>query len=524
MNTRALGSAELGQFREWLHSASTIGAATSREKLVIADAGAAWSAVSSDRRLIAAVCAAVLDSGRRVWVWDGAQATRVLSDAAALPVDRFRWLEDAQTAFAVCMPGADAPRLPSQLAHQATAIVRLLGELKSADAETRSTIRSSSEVERAFRHVQAAGWRVDEPALLHAREANRDAIERAAREDGINLTSQGSDQQVAAIQAWLGGRGIEIRDRDGNPSLSRDHFARAVVPDSAEGRYYFKRFRDATSRWSEKLSLDQIANNRVDGRVFAKVKVRGAITGRGTITHPNISAISRRNRSMVLSAQPGQVLVSLDLDRVEPSIMAALSGDQVMAEALGSGDLYRETAAAIWGPEAYADDGRRSQAKTAILAQCYGQGLASMAASLSVTQGEARRVREVILTRFTQFAQFSRAAYQAAQRGERQRTSGGRLLAKLAPSEAYKQLNHVVQGSGSDIFYAGIARVARALPSIGLDSSALYLPVHDELILSVPSAKQFEAAALLQSEMATELNGVRIGGAANLLGGNWSKK
>jgi len=81
-----------------------------------------------------------------------------------------------------------------------------------------------------------------------------------------------------------------------------------------------------------------------------------------------------------------------------------------------------------------------------------------------------------------------------------------------------------VQGSAADIFKLMTRDVARRIYET--DSQAqLWLPLHDELVLSVPDTDgEVELALTILAEcMTTEVNGVMISGKPESIGRSWRK-
>jgi len=118
-------------------------------------------------------------------------------------------------------------------------------------------------------------------------------------------------------------------------------------------------------------------------------------------------------------ADPGWALVVADAAQLEPRVLAALAGDQALAAAAGTGDLYLALADAFGGD--------RAKAKIALLSAMYG-GAA----------GEARQLLAVLRHRFPRAAQYVEAAAQAGEEGKVVRSRLGRTCPP--PSQAWRGL------------------------------------------------------------------------------------
>src|SRR5262249_498960 len=93
------------------------------------------------------------------------------------------------------------------------------------------------------------------------------------------------------------------------------------------------------------------------GRVHPGDVVGGEGSGRG-----GVEMAGGRRRAGV--ADPGWVLVVADAAQLEPRVLAALAGDEALAVAAGTGDLYQALADAFGG--------ERANAKIALLSAMYG--------------------------------------------------------------------------------------------------------------------------------------------------------
>ncbi len=99
-----------------------------------------------------------------------------------------------------------------------------------------------------------------------------------------------------------------------------------------------------------------------------------------------------------------------------------------------------------------------------------------------------------------------------AKRGELLTTYFGRRLPQTQ-EKPYRAVNWIVQGTAADLFKQITLRAAATLPK-----DALYLPVHDELVVQVQIGQEDQAMAALGAAMTTRLAGVPITGTPAVLG------
>jgi len=221
------------------------------------------------------------------------------------------------------------------------------------------------------------------------------------------------------------------------------------------------------------------------GRFHPEYVVGGVVSGRWATRGGGALQIPRVLRRAVV-ADPDWVLVVADAAQLEPRVLAALAGDEALAAAAGTGDLYQALADAFGG--------ERANAKIALLSAMYG-GAA----------GQARQLLAVLRHRFPLAARYVELAAQAGEEGKVVRSRLGRtcpppsshwrgLTAEPDDPAAEEQRagrsvrargrftrNFVVQASAADwavVFLAGLRR------QLGLHT----MPNEDGVPAAVPGA------------------------------------
>ncbi|MEO7262317.1 MAG: DNA polymerase [Jatrophihabitantaceae bacterium] len=180
-----------------------------------------------------------------------------------------------------------------------------------------------------------------------------------------------------------------------------------------------------------------------------------------------------------VAAIGGHVFVRADLGQIEPRVLAAVSGDRVLAKATQDDDLYAPVANRL-GVD-------RPIAKVAVLAAMYGQ-----------TSGAAGQALQGLESAYPVAMRYLRDAYDAGRAGRAVRTYGGRLVrmwptppnldaeqerANLASRGRYAR-NAVVQGAAAELFKAWAVTVrARGLAW----QARVVLCLHDELLVQAPA-------------------------------------
>jgi DNA polymerase-1 len=264
----------------------------------------------------------------------------------------------------------------------------------------------------------------------------------------------------AQVMRALAADGFPVSSTRAHVLREVDHPAAALLLEYKElARLY------AANGWS------WLAEWVTDGRFRPEYVVGGVVTGRWASRGGGALQIPRVLRRAVV-ADPGWVLVVADAAQLEPRVLAALAGDEALAAAAGTGDLYQALADAFGG--------ERANAKVALLSAMYG-GAA----------GQARQLLAVLRHRFPLAAQYVELAARAGEEGKVVRSRLGRTCPP--PSADWRGLtaepdepdaenpragrsvrargrftrNFVVQASAADwavVFLAGLRRRLALLP------------------------------------------------------------
>ncbi len=256
--------------------------------------------------------------------------------------------------------------------------------------------------------------------------------------------------------------------------------------------------------------------NPVTGRVHTKLHQASVASGRLASTDPNLQNIPMRTeegRAIRGAFVPknGWVLLDADYSQIELRVVAALAQDPVLLGAFEAGeDIHRRTASEVMGvamedvtPE------QRSAAKAVNFGLLYGQGAFALAASLGISQKEAKAFIERYFERMPFVAKWIESTKEKALADLRVRTHWGRIRNIPELESTNKQLqaqglrvavNTVVQGTAADLMRRAMVKLSLALKKEGLKTRIL-LQVHDELLLEAPSEEVERASELLKAAM-----------------------
>lgn len=252
-----------------------------------------------------------------------------------------------------------------------------------------------------------------------------------------------------------------------------------------------------------------------DGRFRPDWVVGGVVSGRWASRGGGALQIPHAVRRAVI-ADPGHLLVVADAAQLEPRILAALAGDERMAQAAAATDLYSALA-----DDAF--DGDRSRAKVAMLGTLYG-----------ATSGDAAPVLGTLRRRFPVAVAYVEAAARDGETGRLVRSRLGRTcpppsaswrdaqerasLPGAGPAEQSRARqtardrgrftrNFVVQASAADWTAVMLAALRRRLLDGAAPQAEIVFFQHDEVVLHCPEDVAEEAAQAVTeaAEEATRL-------------------
>ncbi len=227
-----------------------------------------------------------------------------------------------------------------------------------------------------------------------------------------------------------------------------------------------------------------------DGRLRGRWSGSDGAAGRMTATAGlhNMPAEMRP----AIAAEPGHLFVRADLGQIEPRVLAAVSGDPVLALATHDDDMY--------APVAQRLRVERDIAKVAVLGAMYGQ-----------TTGKGAEALHGLEREYPIAMGHLRAADEAAQGGNDLRTYGGRRIrmsgavddamtdrdvrSRAAARGRYGR-NAVVQGAAAEFFKMWAVLVRARGAAIG---ATIVLCLHDELVVHTPESQAQATASLLDT-------------------------
>jgi len=382
-------------------------------------------------------------------------------------------------------------------------------------AITARGMRSAYEVEMASAAIlygsERRGLRIDPAYTLALRDAWTAEIEQLrASLRLLGIDNPSSSRQVATALKY-GGWDPEEFTEGGQPKTG-EAVLRGVMAElgvNAEIATMIVRYRRLV-KWS-KAYLDRFLSKADDTwHVHPSINTMGARTGRMSVTGPPLQTLPRgpEIRHCILPEE-GETLFKIDYDSQELRVFAHFSNEPAMIQAFKEGmDPHKLTASMVYGvPQEEVVKSQRDTAKNTRYARLYGAGPAKIAETASastvmsggqpVTEAEIKAFIVKLEAEFPGEAEFVKHLDLIG----RQRladdgvpyvwTYGGRYM-PADPDKVYSLLNYLIQGSCADILKRKI---------IDLDAAGygdwIMVPVHDELLFSVPYGEEGEMPKIL---------------------------
>ncbi|MCX5398482.1 DNA polymerase [Streptomyces sp. NBC_00102] len=384
------------------------------------------------------------------------------------------------------------------------------------------------EIARLCATMQRTGLLVDQdyaaPLARRLAEETEKYSTVAAR---YGVTKVGSAGQVADA---LGGMGETLTERTGSGALKVDKQVLLPLADLDRDwqrigarepnplAYAVLRAKRA-SKWGVTYAERFMSKLDAGGRLHSTISPLAARTGRMSVTDglhqlPSSDHVIRR----AILAEPGHVMVSVDFQAIEMRVLAALANIKAMKSGFISGgekfDIHAYTARLIKGDAATPKD--RKVFKGAGFGKVYGGGIKTIARQTGATEAE---IAQAVVAYDRAFPEIKRASArwqrEAFQNGMVFVSATGRRL-PLDRDRTYAVVNYACQSVARDVLGQAMLNVESA----GL-LEFCRLPIHDELLASVPARDAEEIAREFKRCMTWSLYGVPIEADAEIGGRSW---
>ena len=418
---------------------------------------------------------------------------------------------------------ADFVQAVQYAAEDADLALQLCGRLRSLLTDGRLA-RLYAEVDlplvEVLADLEGHGVRLDLSVLadlavrMHAERKRAEARVVELAGEPFNLNSP--TQLGGILFGKLGYRPVKYTGKTKAPSTDEDVLQELAEAQGAEIARELLRHRQMVKLLGTYVEALPQMVNPVTGRVHTRLHQAAVASGRLASSDPNLQNIPIRTEEGrairgAFVPEPGWVLLDADYSQIELRVAAALAQDPVLLAAFEAGeDIHRRTASEVMGvpmDQVTAED--RGKAKAVNFGLLYGQGAFALAASLGISQKEAKTFIERYFERMPRVAAWIEGAKEKALAEGLVRTHWGRIrrIPELeSPNKQFQAqglreaVNTIVQGTAADLMRRAMVRLHRSLKASGL-RARLLLQVHDELLLEAPPEEVAAASALLKEAM-----------------------
>jgi DNA polymerase-1 len=266
----------------------------------------------------------------------------------------------------------------------------------------------------------------------------------------------------------------------------------------------------------------------------------GTRTARMSITDPAFQTLPKDDKTIRNGVVPdyGSSLITCDADQIEMRLMAHFANDDGLieafaaaaaAEAAGSTDpveidFFCRVATEMYGTVINKTNPLRKITKNSSYARLYGAGAQKIADTARVPKAKIDEINALMDARFPGVKRFMKEIEREVRLNYEEtgeafvRSQYGRKL-PVERGKEYTGTNYKIQCSAAEIFKLALI----ALDAAGYGDHML-LPVHDEIVLSVPNAEAEEARHHVSQTMTAASAGqfrLPITWSADVLPGAW---
>lgn len=270
-------------------------------------------------------------------------------------------------------------------------------------------------------------------------------------------------------------------------------------------------------RWAGTYAGGFLTLRDSDDRLHAMIGGLQARTARMSISTPPLQQLPSGDWKVraALVADEGHLIVASDYAQVEMRVLAALSKDRRLMQAILDGvDLHDYTAELVYGPGFTKQD--RKLMKGVGFGKVYGGGAKTLSRQTGAPIGKVRGAISAYDRTYPGIKRYSKKLERRADFGRREVvTPSGRHL-PLDRDRMYAATNYVVQSTARDIIAQAIIRIFDA----GL-GDGLLLPVHDELVAQAPAGEAEEYVKEVGRLMDMDFFGIPIVSDPEVYGASW---
>lgn len=381
-------------------------------------------------------------------------------------------------------------------------------------------------VRRVVTEMEMNGARVDVDYCERKFKELHD-YSQAVKEWGDGVYSQpGAKRSITSNQDLtkiFDGLGAEWLEEERTPTGQRQ-MNKAVLKrfmNGYQGEISYLAENVLAMRKSAKLADTYFSNflhHNIDGVLHPNVRTLGARTSRMSITQPALQTLGKGERTVrdaFIPRNEDEGLISSDLNQVEFRMFGSLSEDPQLIALFNQADadyaagdpdgdsftyimreLYNNSTLNRKSPQ-------RKLIKGYIYGRLYGAGVAKQALTAGVPESQMREVAEAFDRNYPGAKAFTQKVEDIGMRRQREEGQGyihtrtGRRL-PADEGKIYTLVNYLIQGGAAEVFKQNLLK----LDAAGL-TDYLVVPVHDEIVMSIPKAEAGEIMPMVKECMTT---------------------
>jgi DNA polymerase-1 len=274
-------------------------------------------------------------------------------------------------------------------------------------------------------------------------------------------------------------------------------------------------------RKAAKLADTYFANflhYNIDGVLHPNIRTLAARTSRMSITNPALQTLGKGERTVrdaFIARTEDECLISSDLDQVEFRMFASLSEDPQLialfnqadadfADGDPNGDSFTYIMRDLYNnPALHKKSPQRKLITGYIYGRLYGAGVAKQALTAGVPESQMRDVANAFDANYPGAKLFTQKVEDVGMRRFREEGQGyiftktGRRL-PCNDDKIYTLVNYMIQGGAAEVFKQNLLK----LDAAGL-TDYLVVPVHDEIVMSIPRSESKEIMRATRECMTT---------------------
>lgn len=256
-----------------------------------------------------------------------------------------------------------------------------------------------------------------------------------------------------------------------------------------------------SSKWQTSYVDAMLRGMDADGFIHPSIASLKARTARMSISGPPLQQLPSKEwriRRAMLADFDHWVIGSVDYQAVEMRVIAALSRDPVMIQAILDGkDLHGYTAELVYGLDF--TKRQRNLMKGVGFGKLFGGGPDTLSRQTGAPIAQVKHAIKQYDRVYRGIVRFSRRLEERAKYGRKEVvTPSGRVI-PLDRRRLYAATNYVVQSTARDVLAEALLRLDEA----GL-TEYLRLPIHDEVLYTAPKAEAEEIGREVSRLMAVD--------------------